>query len=310
MFTTFIVQPLFNLLVLIYAILPGHNFGLALIIFTIIIRFLLWPLLKKQLHQATAMRKLQPELKKIKKAAKGDRQKESSMMMELYKERGISPFGTIPILIFQFIVLIGLYSGLNKLIHDPHAIVTFAYPALQDLSWIKQLSQNIHLFDNTLLGFVDLGKSALPKGGGVYIPALLLVLGSGVVQYFQGKQLIPASKDQKSLREILKDAGAGKQADQSDVNAAVGKSTIYFLPVIIVLGTLGFASALALYWFVGGLVGYIQQSIILKDDEEEMEGIADEKPVKNVKSIPEAKIVKKSPTQNTQKKNPNTKKRK
>ena len=66
MFTTIIVQPIFNLLVLIYAILPGHNFGLSLIIFTIIIRLLLWPLVKKQLHQTKLMRKLQPEIKKIK----------------------------------------------------------------------------------------------------------------------------------------------------------------------------------------------------------------------------------------------------
>src|SRR5437870_2105675 len=112
MFTTFIVQPIFNLLVLIYAILPGHNFGLGLIIFTIIIRLLLWPLVKKQLHQAKAMRTLQPEIKRIKQATKGNRQKESQLMMELYKERDINPFSTFPILIIQLIVLIGLYSGL------------------------------------------------------------------------------------------------------------------------------------------------------------------------------------------------------
>ena len=73
MFTTLIVQPIFNLLVLVYALLPGHNFGVALIIFTIIIRLLLWPLVKKQLHQAKAMRELQPEIKRIKKATKGNR---------------------------------------------------------------------------------------------------------------------------------------------------------------------------------------------------------------------------------------------
>src|SRR3954468_2193892 len=101
MFTALIVKPLFNLLVFIYAILPGHNFGLALIIFTIIIRLLLWPLVKKQLHQAKAMRKLQPDIKRIKQATKGNRQKESQMLMELYKEKGIIPFATFPILIVQ-----------------------------------------------------------------------------------------------------------------------------------------------------------------------------------------------------------------
>ena len=98
MFTTIITRPIFNLLVLIYALLPGHNFGLSIIIFTVVIRILLWPLVKKQLHQAKAMRKLQPELKRIKQATKGNRQKESMMLMELYKERGISPFGSIGIL--------------------------------------------------------------------------------------------------------------------------------------------------------------------------------------------------------------------
>ena len=65
MFTTLIVQPIFNILVAIYAVLPGHNFGLAIIIFTILVRVAMWPLVKKQLHHAKAMRELQPELKKL-----------------------------------------------------------------------------------------------------------------------------------------------------------------------------------------------------------------------------------------------------
>src|SRR3954470_17535349 len=135
MFTTLIVRPIFNLLVFIYALLPGHNFGLAIIIFTIVVRLLMWPLVKKQLHHAKAMRDLQPEIKRVKQAAKGNRQRESVLLMELYKERGINPFATFPILIVQLIILIGLYSGLNHLIHDPEAIVNFAYPALQNLGW-------------------------------------------------------------------------------------------------------------------------------------------------------------------------------
>src|ERR1700728_1954683 len=116
MFTTIIVQPIFNLLVLVYAILPGHNFGLALIIFTVVIRILLWPLVRKQLHQTKVMRKLQPQMKEVKKAAKGNKQKESQLLMELYKEQGVNPLGTLPTLVVQFIVLIGLYSGLRKVI--------------------------------------------------------------------------------------------------------------------------------------------------------------------------------------------------
>lgn len=298
MFTTFIVQPIFNLLVLIYALLPGHNFGLSLIIFTIIVRLILWPILRKQLHQAKAMRQLQPEIKRVKQAAKGDRAKESQMLMELYKERGINPFATFPTLIVQLIILIGLYSGLRRVITDPHQLVTFAYPSLQHLSWMKQLGHNIHLFDNTLFGVVDLSRAALNKGGGVYWPAMFIVLGSAVAQYYQSKQLLPTDKDQRSLRQILKSASDGKQADQSEVNAAVGQSTRYLLPFMIFLFTVNLASALSLYWLVGGVVAFVQQAIVLRSDESEMEAIAD-KPSKNVAAIPEAEIiespVKKSP---------------
>jgi len=291
MFTHLIVQPLFNLLVLIYALLPGHNFGLSLIIFTIIIRLLLWPLVRKQLHQAAAMRKLQPEIKRIKAATKGDRQKESTMLMELYKERGINPIGTLPILIVQLIILIGLYSGLRRIIANPHSILTFSYPAVQHLSWIHQLSHNIHLFDNTLFGVIDLSRAAVGPTGGAYIPALILVLGSAVAQFYQSKQLMPQADSKRSLRAILKDAGEGKQADQAEVNAAVGSSTRWLLPLFIVLFTIKLASALSLYWLVGGIVAIIQQGSVLRRDETEMEAIGDKPSKRDVAAIPEAEVV-------------------
>jgi YidC/Oxa1 family membrane protein insertase len=309
MFTTLIVQPIFNLLVLIYALLPGHNFGLALIIFTIVIRLLLWPLVKKQLHQARAMRKLQPELKQIKKDAKGDRQKESMMMMALYKERGINPLGTLPVLIVQLIVLIGLYSGLRRVIDDPHTLVTFAYPFMQHLPWLQTLADNIHHFDNTLFGVVNLGRSALNPGGGVYWPAMLIVLGSAIAQYYQAKQLMPSDPNGRKLRDILKSAGDGQQADQAEVNAAVGRSTRFLLPVMIFLFTVNIASALSLYWFTGGIVAFIQQAIVLRRDETELEALADG-PSKNVAEIPEAEIVRNpKPKKSSKKANKRRKKR-
>src|SRR6476620_4283903 len=106
MFDTLIARPIFNLLVAIYALIPGHNFGLAIILFTILVRLLLWPLVKKQLHQAKLMRKIQPELKRITKETKGDRQKQALLQMELYKEKGISPFQSIGVVLLQFPILI------------------------------------------------------------------------------------------------------------------------------------------------------------------------------------------------------------
>jgi len=302
MFTTLIVQPIFNLLVLIYALLPGHNFGLALIIFTIVIRMLMWPLVRKQLHQAKQMRKLQPELKRIKAATKGNRAKEQQMVMELYKERGINPFGTIPTLIIQFVVLIGLYSGLRRVISNPLNLVTFAYPFVRHITWIHILSGNIHRFDDTLLGFISLSRSALKPGGGIYWPAMVIVLGSAIMQYYQAKQLMPDDKEKRGLRKILKEASSGKQTDQAEINAAVSRSTRYLLPVMIFIFTVSLPAALSLYWLTGGIVAFIQQSIILRRDETEMEAIADKPSKKDVAKIPEAEVVAES-TEPTETKN-------
>lgn len=290
MFTTFIVQPIFNLLVLIYALIPGHNFGLSLIVFTIIIRLLLWPLLRKQLHQTKKMRQLQPELKKIKAETKGDKRKEQERMMELYREKGINPVGMFPILIIQFIVLIGLYLGLKRVIDNPHNLIDFAYPSLQQFGWLQELKQNIGRFDNTLFGIVDLSKAALGTKGGWYFPGLLLVAGSAIVQFFASKQLLPQSDTKRKLRDIMKDASEGRPADQAEVNAAVSRGTIYLIPLMIFFFTLQIPSALSLYWFVSGLVALAQQSLILREDEQEMEALAD-KPGKNPAEIPEAEVV-------------------
>jgi len=290
MFTHLIVQPIFNLLVLVYALIPGHNFGLALIIFTIIIRLLMWPLVKRQLRQTKIMRKLQPELKRIKQEAKGDRQKEGMMMMELYKERGVNPLATIPILIVQLVILIGLYSGLRKVIDNPEEIVKFAYPALQHLAWVQHLAHHAKDFDNSLFGLIDLSRSALGPAG-TYIPALLLVLGSAAIQFMTSRQLMPVDKNARKLRDILKSAGAGQQADQSEVSAAVGRSTQYIIPVMVLLFTINLPAALSLYWLTGGLVAYIQQAIALREDEEDMEKLADKPTGKDISKIAEAEVV-------------------
>jgi len=290
MFTTLIIQPIFNLLVLIYALLPGHNFGLSIILFTVVVRALMYPLVKKQLHQVKVMRALQPEMKRIKAEAKGDKRREQLMTMELYKERGINPFGSIGVLILQIPILIGLYSGLRRVLDNPKQIETFSYTFLHHLPWMKQLATNIHQFDATLFHFVDLTRSALgPKG--IYWPALIIVVASAVVQYYQSKQLMPTAQDARSLREILKGAGQGKQADQTEVNAAVSRSTRYLLPVMVLMFTVNLASALALYWLVGGLVALAQQTYLLREDTKELEAEVEDSPRKNIAQIAEAEVV-------------------
>jgi YidC/Oxa1 family membrane protein insertase len=309
MFDTLIVQPLFNLLTLIYTILPGHNFGLSVIIFTVVIRLLMWPLVKKQLHQVKLMRKAQPELKRIKKAAAGDKRKETMLMMELYKERGISPFGQMGVLVLQIPIMLGLYLGLQKVLKDPNELISFAYPFVQDLSWLKELAGNIHLFDETLFGVIDLSRSALSADNGVYWPALAIVTGSAVMQFFQSKQLSPSDKDARGLRAILRDAKEGKQADQGEMNSALARNMRYLLPALIFVFTIQLASALSLYWFVSGLVAYIQQAIVLREDTTEMDAMAANTAPTREKKAVEAEIVDKPKPTKSGKRSASRKKR-
>ncbi len=274
MFNTIIVQPIFNILVTIYAVLPGHNFGIAIILFTILIRLLMWPLVKKQLYNAKAMRALQPELKRIKKASKGDKQKESAMVMELYKERGVNPFSSIGLIIIQLPIIIALYSCLRKIVNDPAIITTFSYPFVQHLPAVKELVANIGSFDNSLAGFIDLSRPAISHTQGFYLPAFIIVAASAVAQYFQGKQLMPQSGDGKKLRDILKEASAGKQADQGEMAAATSKFTMLMIPAFVFIFTISLPAALPLYWLTTSVVAIIQQSRVLRKDEAVLEAEA------------------------------------
>ncbi len=278
MFNTYIVQPVFNLLEFIYAVIPGHDLGISIIIFTIIIRLALWPLVRKQLHHAKAMRKLQPELKKLKKAAAGDRQKEARLQMELYKERGIKPFSSIGTLIIQIPVFIALYQSVLKITQNPGSLVDFSYQTIRDFPWIQNLAADISRFDETFLGIVNLSHKGFdPGGAGIYLPAVALAVISTIAQYFQTKLMMQNSQDSRKLSVILKEAAAGKETDQAEITAAISKVMLYLLPIATFSFALIVPSALSLYLLTSAVVGYFQTRRVLNQDVEEMHQIAEEK---------------------------------
>lgn len=279
MFDTLIVRPIFNLLEFIYAVVPGHDLGVAIILFTVLIRLAMWPLVRKQLHHTKAMRKLQPELKKVKKAAAGDRKKEARLQMELYKERGIKPFSSIGTLIIQIPIFIGLYQAVLKMINNPDSLLTFSYSFVRDLPWIDHLAADLSKFDETLFGVVDLTRRGLETGDAgatIYLPAILVAIVSTIMQYYQSKMLMMSNTDARKLSIILKETAAGKQADQAEVTAAVSRLMLYFLPFVTFIFAVIVPSALSLYLLTSSAVGYLQQRRVLGQDAEEMHEIAEE----------------------------------
>lgn len=281
MFDTLIVEPILNLLFIINSLLPGHGFGLSIIIFTIVIRMALWPLVRKQLHQTRAMKAIQPEIKKIKEKTKGDKQKEGQMLMELYKEKNVSPFGSIGVLLLQLPILFGLFRVLRVLSDDPNQAVDMLYGFVKNMPGVSDLVANPELITTALTesfwGAIDLSKSAFDNGS-IYWPLMIIALLAGVLQFFQSKQLMPDTDDSRNLRDILKEEASGNKSDQKDINAAVGKNMRYFMPFITIFFAASFPGALALYWATGAGVAIIQQRIILNQDVEEMEEMVTVKP--------------------------------
>lgn len=275
LFDTLIVQPIFNLLIAIYGILPGSDFGVALIIFTIIVRLAMWPLVKKQLHQTKVMRAIQPELKKIKTKAKGNRQLEAQLMMELYRERGVSPFGSIGLLLIQLPIFIALFRVIQIMTIHRDQISQFTYDFLEKLAPINAIiTDPNHQFNESLFGVINLTKHAVGSEG-IYLPLLLLAALASVLQYIQSKQTTPVPTERKRLRDIMKASASGQQADQAEISAAMSQNMIKIFPFITFFVAIYLPGALVLYYAVSSGVAVIQQKIVLGRDIEEMEDLAD-----------------------------------
>jgi YidC/Oxa1 family membrane protein insertase len=279
LFDTILVQPIFNILVFIYGIIPGHDFGLALILFTILIRFLLWPLVRKQLHQTKIMRQLQPELSRIKKRTAGNKQLEAQLQMELYRERGVNPFGSIGVLILQLPIFIALYGVVRLITENDNNIPKYTYSFLQGIPFIHDLVNNPKIFNETLFGLVNLSRHALEPGG-AYLPILVLAATAGVLQFIQSKQVMPQAKSGVKLRDMLKQQASGKQVDQSEMSAAMSGRMIYLFPFLTFFISIYLAGALVLYLATTSAVAIFQQSRALREDTKELEEIGDSTPAK------------------------------
>ena len=238
MFTTLLVQPIFNLLALIYA--GVHDFGLAIIILTILIRTLVWPLVTKQLHSQRALQQLQPELKRIKEQAKGDRALEGKLTMELYKEREISPCASFLPLLIQLPILFAMFVVLKDIV-KPGEIAHLAYEPIKHFSAIHAIIGHKVVFHPTFLGFIDLTK-----------PSPLIALVAAGAQFIQTKQITP-------------------KVQPGDQQAQMMTSMTYVFPALTFFIGLSLPAALSLYWATASGMAILQQYLVLKRDVRELE---------------------------------------
>ncbi|MDI7274951.1 MAG: YidC/Oxa1 family membrane protein insertase [Anaerolineae bacterium] len=230
-FNLVLLRPVLNVMLFLYSVL-GHNYALAIVVLTVLLRLITQPFMSSQLKTSKKMAELQPQLKEIEKKHSGDKERIAQEQMKLYRQHGINPMGGCLPMLLQFPIWIALYQGiiqtlgqtplnllsLSKHIYTGGVFQRLALPLLIPLS-------------STFLG-IDLG---LP--GGIVIAALV-----GLTMWIQQKMTTPAPE-------------AGSDSPQ----AAFGQSMSLFMPVVFAIFTVNLPAGLGIYFIVSSLIGIVMQ---------------------------------------------------
>ncbi|MFA9262332.1 MAG: YidC/Oxa1 family membrane protein insertase [Undibacterium sp.] len=237
-FHTLIYQPLYNLVVFFYANLPVQDFGVAIILTTLVIKGAFYSLSRMQIEQQKRMQEIQPKIKEIQERYKGDKEKQTKATMECYKENKVNPFaGCLP-LIVQLVFFITFYHVIMN-ISGQKLIVNAG-----DLySFVKNPGEISHM----AFGILDMLKASPILG------AL-----AALAQYFQTKMILPQSAPSSTAK---------KDGEMPDMAAIMGKQMLYLGPALVFFFSFKFPAALSLYWFVSTLISWGQQKWIFMQRE-------------------------------------------
>ena len=317
-----VVRPIVNILFVIFNLV--HDFGLAIIIFTILVKLLMFPLTKKQLNQTRLIKKIQPELTQIKKNCKGNKQLESLQTMDLYKRYNVKPFASILILIIQLPIFIAIFSAIrviatplpqDNLMNRAYNIVAYEGSEIKDLEekqavYLADL-QNAEIpaeekvsydFEPRLFGLINLNVKASDVLMGKFSWSALFILVcavmASVVQYWATKQQMPSGKSEKKkkFREILKEAKDGKEIDNADISSMTTGQMSMMMPIMMFIIMFNLNGALAFYYFLSNIITVIQQRIVLKKVDAEIDATTDKAVLKELRNIKEAEVVKNKKT--------------
>lgn len=245
MWDTIIISPFINALLFIYN-LVGQNFGIAVILFTILIRLITHPLMVQQIKGSQGMQDMQkhPRWIEAQEKYKNDKEKLAQEQMALYKELGISPFGSCLPMLIQFPIIIGLYQAIIQAMAntpmDLLKLVRHVYPGFLDVASLVPLNNQFLWMD---LGQPErLNLSFLPFG----IPVLAILVV--ITTYMQSKLISPPPP-------------AGGQKDQAA--QMTGMMNLY-MPVFMGWLAYTLASGLALYFVISNVVGIFQYALLGK----------------------------------------------
>ncbi|MCK4891178.1 MAG: membrane protein insertase YidC, partial [Candidatus Pacebacteria bacterium] len=202
-FNDLLYYPLFNLMVFFYNIIPGQDIGVAIIMLTLLVRLILYPINTKAIKSQKQLQEIQPKMKEVQAKYKNDKGKQAKALMELYQKHKVNPMsGCFPLLI-QFPILIALYWVFLNGFKD------------ESLSIIYPFISNPGHIDPMFFGFVNLSKTNI-----------ILAFIAGILQYFQTKMIMGAKKEKNDKEK------APEEGKTQDFAQSMSKQMIYFMPVL------------------------------------------------------------------------------
>jgi YidC/Oxa1 family membrane protein insertase len=246
-FTTILIQPLTNGLILFYKLLGG-NMGLAIIFFSLFLRVILSPLTRPYMESMKKMKEIAPNIEKLKAKYAGDKVGLAKAQADLYKEKGINPgAGCLPYLL-QIVVLIAFFNVFTRTLAPDGDLATRFNELLYE-----PLRFSEGAVVNTKFLYLDVTRPDVFRLAGLPIPlpGPVLILAA-LVQLFSAKMMMAYVATEKKIAQKTKGA-------TDDLQVAMQSSTIYTFPLFTVIFGMNFAAGLALYWLMFSLSQAYQQ---------------------------------------------------
>jgi len=236
LFYTFFHQPLYNALVWFADIIPGGYVSISIIVLTIAVKLLFFPLQTKFVHTQLKMRKVQGQMKEIQKKYKDDREAQGKAMLELYKKENVNPLSGFLLILVQLPILIALLQVFRNDIPF-HMDGLYSFVSLPETA-------------NFMLISIDLASKSI-----------LLALLVAVSQYVQIRISMPIDKSNDGVKGDFK----------ADFAKSMQMNMRYTMPVIIGFVAYGFPAALSLYWITNNLFTIFHEIVVKRRMEEKME---------------------------------------
>lgn len=231
LFHTFIYDPIYNGLIYLIGHVPNYDVGIAIIVITVIVKLVLFPLSKTAVRTQILMKKLEPELNELKKKYEKDKQQQAQKMMQLYKDNNLNPFSGFLLILIQLPIIFGLYwvffrGGLPDI--DVSLLYSFvSVPMTVNMDFI---------------GLIDMsGRS------------LLLAALAGITQFIQINYALPKMAERKDDPSLKEDLARSFQLQMR-----------YVMPVMIAIFAYIISAAIALYWVTSNIFAIGQELYMRK----------------------------------------------